>query len=63
MPEVTGSVHGPYEDLGIAALNLVGKIIDSQPPETKKILWDSYIEDMKAWREFWKNLAGTFKIG
>jgi len=45
-------VHGPYEDLAIAAIQLIGKIIDGQPPEVRKQLWEWYIDDMKGWRDF-----------
>jgi hypothetical protein len=47
-------VHGPYEDLAIAALRVIEKIIEGQPPEIKAKLWEWFAEDMKAWREFWK---------
>ena len=50
----SASVHGPYEDLAIAALRVIEKIIDGQPAEVKKQLWEWYVEDMKSWREFWK---------
>lgn len=50
------SAHGPYEDLAIRIIELVEKIIDGQPPEVKKQIWEWYIEDTKAWRDFWKSL-------
>ncbi len=43
----------PYEAVIVALLNLVGKIIDGQPPDVKKQLWEMYLEDAKAWRAFW----------
>jgi hypothetical protein len=46
------ALYGPYEQLGIAACRLIEKIIDGQPPEVKKQLWEWYIEDMRGWREF-----------
>lgn len=52
--ETTAAVHGPYEDLAIAALGLIGKIVDKQPPEVAAELWRGYLEDVKAWREFWR---------
>lgn len=54
---MTPGVHGPYEDFAIALINLISKVIEGQPPETKKQLWEWYIEDVKAWREFWKGLG------
>ncbi len=42
-------------NLASKALDLIGKIVDGQPPEVKKQLWEWYIEDMKAWRAFWQN--------
>jgi hypothetical protein len=54
MPEVpTVAAHGPYEDLGIKALEVLEKIIDGQPPEVRKQCWQWFIEDVKAWRELW----------
>lgn len=51
---MNASVHGPYEDLAIAIVQLIGKIVDGQSLEVKKALWEGYLEDMKAWRTFWK---------
>ena len=48
------SAHGPYEDFGIELIKLIREVIQGQPPEVKKQLWEWYIEDVKAWREFWK---------
>lgn len=53
MPDLQAAVHGPYEDLAIKALEVIEKIIDGQPPDVKKQLWEWYIEDMKGWRAFW----------
>lgn len=36
------SIHGPYEDAIVAGLNLLEKVIDSQPPEAKKKAWDDF---------------------
>ena len=36
-----------------AIASLVGKIMDGQTPEQKKVLWDWYIEDMRRWRKLW----------
>lgn len=54
---MTPGVHGPYEDFAIALINLISKVIEGQPPEVRKQLWEWYIEDVKAWREFWKGLT------
>lgn len=52
MPEPTAVIHGPYEDLAIELVRLVGKVIEGQPQEVKADLWRMYVEDVKAWREF-----------
>lgn len=52
----SSAIHGPYEDLAIAALCLLEKIVDGQPPEVKKQLWEWFIEDMKGWRDFWARI-------
>lgn len=58
MADTNISTHGPYEDAIIAGLTVIGKVIDGQPPEVKKLLWEMYVEDIKAWRDFWKSLTG-----
>jgi hypothetical protein len=61
MGDINLQLPAPYEAVAVAALNLVGKIIEGQPPEVKAQLWQCYIEDMKNWREFgmtiWKALG------
>lgn len=47
------SVRGPYEDLAIALIGLITKVIDGQPPEVKARLWEWYIKDMEGWRALW----------
>jgi len=37
------SIHGPYEDLGIALLDTVQVLIKSQPVDVQKKLWDDYV--------------------
>lgn len=41
----------PGERAMVAAFALIEKIIEGQPPEVKKQLWEWYIEDAKAWRQ------------
>lgn len=53
-PVRTVSAHGPYEDLAIALIGLISKVIDGQPPEVRKQLWEMYLEDVKGWRAFFK---------
>ena len=36
-----------------AIANLIGKIVDGQSPEQKKVIWDWYIDDMRRWRKLW----------
>lgn len=50
----TAAVHGPYEDLAMKVLDVIEKVLDGQPADVRKQLWQWYIEDMKGWREFWK---------
>jgi hypothetical protein len=54
---MTEAVHGPYEDVAIALVNLIGKVIEGQPPQVKADLWRIYVEDVKAWRAFWAGLG------
>lgn len=57
MPEpIQTAVHGPYEDLAIALVGPIGKIVEGQPPEVRRQLWEMYLEDVKAWRQFWAGL-------
>ena len=53
MSELKAGIQGPYEALGIKALEVLEKIIDGQPPDVRKQLWQWYIDDMRGWREFW----------
>lgn len=40
-------------NLATEIVKLIGKGMDGQPPEVRAQMWMWYIEDMKAWREFW----------
>lgn len=60
-PLPTGSIHGPYEDLGIKTIDLIMEIIKDQPPEVKKQLWDWYIQDMQKWRDGWDRFIAVFQ--
>lgn len=55
------SAHGPYEDLGIKALEVAEKIIDGQTPEFRRQFYEWLVEDIKEWREVWKKLRGVGK--
>ncbi len=35
---------------------LGGKVVDKTPPEVVKAVSEAWLEDFKAWREFWKGL-------
>lgn len=48
-PLLGASVHGPYEDLAIAGIQLIEKLIDGQTPEQKAKIWQS-------WIDFWQPL-------
>jgi len=37
-------------------LQIVLEAIKGQPPEVKAELWKMYVEDIKAWREFWSKV-------
>jgi hypothetical protein len=52
-PAAVPAVHGQYEDLGIAIVNLIAKIVEGQSPEIRARLWEGYLKDMDAWRAFW----------
>lgn len=57
MADQTVAVQAPYEGVAIALISLVGKLIDGQPPDVKAELWRGYLEDVKAWREFWRGIG------
>jgi hypothetical protein len=37
------AIHGPYEDMIIAAFTLIGKLIDGQTAEQKAKIWQDWI--------------------
>lgn len=37
--------------LATETLKLISKMIDTQPPEVQKQLWEWYVEDMRRWRK------------
>ena len=47
---IQASVHGPYEDLAIAGINLLTELIKGQTPEQKAQIW-------QGWIDFWKLLG------
>ena len=66
MPEV--SFKFPGEKIIELGLEIVLEAMRGQTVEQKKILWDWYIEDQKAWREdlkswkeIWTKLAEKMK--
>jgi hypothetical protein len=54
---VSVSVSAPYEALGIKLIELIMRVIDGQPAEVRAELWKMYVEDLRAWREFWQRFA------
>jgi len=56
------SVHGPYEDAIIAACELAGKVIDSQPKDVQADLWRMHVENLKRLQEFFENMAKLLNI-
>jgi hypothetical protein len=40
---VQAAMHGPYEDMVIAAFVLIGKLVDGQTPEQKAKIWQDWI--------------------
>jgi hypothetical protein len=61
IPPSSMSVHGPYEDLGIAAISLIEKIVDKQSAAVSEEIWKIILEDMKGWREFVKEVRSIGK--
>ena len=53
VPDLTIGAQFPGEALAIKALEVVLAVIEGQPIEVKRQLWEWYIEDMKAWRQLW----------
>jgi len=49
MAEQAISIHGPYEDAIIKALEVVEKIVDKQPPEVAAELWKRTLEVTAPW--------------
>jgi hypothetical protein len=41
--QVAGAIHGPYEDLFLAGLNLLTVVIHDAPPEVKQKLWSDFL--------------------
>lgn len=48
------SVSIPGEQFFIALFGMVTALVESQPPEVKKQLWDWYVQDVKKWRKLFK---------
>ena len=44
------AVHGPYEDLAIAGIQLIEKLIDGMSAQQKQEVWQN-------WIDFWKPLV------
>jgi hypothetical protein len=61
VPAPSMSVHGPYEDLGIAAIQLIEKIVDKQSVAVSDEIWKIILADMKAWRDFVKEVRSIGK--
>lgn len=58
MSPVPVNVHGPYEDLGIAGINLLIELIKGMTPEQKAQVWQN-------WINFWQpiiDLNKTIKL-
>lgn len=54
MPDVNLTIAVPGEQLLIAFFRMVTAIVEGQPPEVKKQLWDWYVKDWAAIRKFLK---------
>jgi hypothetical protein len=46
---VQAAIHGPYEDLAIAGIQLIDKLVDGMSPEQKAKVWQN-------WIDFWQPL-------
>ena len=54
MPEeIQVGVQFPGEAFACKLMDLIMKVMDGQPPEVRKQLWEWYVEDVRAWRKFW----------
>lgn len=51
---VQAAVHGPYEDLAIAGLHLIEKLIDGMSADQKQKVWQN-------WIDFWQPLLDLGK--
>lgn len=54
----TPTIHGPYEDAIIAICELMGKIVEGQPPAVKAELWDRYLTLTKPLHDLAVAVAG-----
>ena len=52
------AAHGPYEDLGIAMLRVIEKLIDGQSPDQRVKLWQNWID---FWQPFVDLISGKAK--
>lgn len=57
----TTVIHGPYEDLAIAVVQLIQMVIEGQPPEVREQLWRMHFEDVKAWRQWCSEFKEFFE--
>ena len=57
IPENQFSVRGPYEDLGIAVIGLIRDILAKMPADVSAELWRLYLDDVREWRAFLKDIT------
>ena len=57
LPDAQLSVRGPYEDLGIAVIGLIRDILAKMPPDVTAELWRLYLDDVREWRAFLKDIT------
>jgi hypothetical protein len=53
LPDNSPGFYGPYERAIIKGLEVIEKVMDSQPPEVQAKLWQRFVEDQEALRVFW----------
>lgn len=44
------------EEIVKLVLEIVKLAMEGQPPDVRAELWRLYLEDVKAWRAFWKDI-------
>lgn len=54
------AVHGPYEDLVLAVLDIVKLAMQDAPPEVKQKVWDDWLKWHERQEKVWERLGSRF---